>query len=200
MKSSADSRTTALDALRHQQADVADTRSDTLAGLVLECALAIAEPGAIVRPVAIAAEINRRKAEEQNIQVEELKKPMQSFVVGKIMKEVLEFPRAKRDKKGNRYELEKERVAELVRRYGMQSGDDATEQGGIPENPTPPTHPTLPTSLHRHPTPENQQLQLENEENVGGVGSVGSQEMLAGSGETPVLLDHDGDNDDLGTV
>ena len=156
--------------------------------------MAIAEPDEIVRPVAIAAEINRRKADEQNIQVEALKKPMHSFVVGKIMGGDLEFPRAKRDKKGNRYVLKKERVTELVRRYGMQPGDDATEQGGIPENPTPPTPPT---PLHQHPTPENQRLQLENEESVGGVGSVGSQGACAGSSETSVLMD---DGGDWGTV
>lgn len=111
-------------ALLEQQETIAADRSDGLPGAVFEAVLAIACVGDSVRPAAVSAELNRRQAESQGVEIERLPKTdhVSPGKVGFILKKVLELPRD-RDQGGTVYRVDNDRVLQLRKRFGVAADE-----------------------------------------------------------------------------
>lgn len=115
-------RARVVNALLEQQQTIAADRSDSFAGEVLEVALTVASIGDTVRPRDVSAALNKRRAEEQNLDdVGNLPKNQRvnPWKVGRILAKDLELPRQPKDNQGARYLLAPGRVRELCARFGV---------------------------------------------------------------------------------
>lgn len=157
-----DARARIINALREQQGAVAAERSETLAGEVLAVVLAVAASGDDIRPRHVAQTLNKNRADADGVEVDKLgKRRLTAELVGRVFRRDLELRRLSRDSIGVRYTLDAVRADELRKRFGVPSNGQ-------------PTQLTLPTPTPE-PTPEKPSLWPENGENVGCVGSVGSE-------------------------
>lgn len=114
-----DGRGRVIAALLEQQDNVAADRSDTLACLVFEAAMGIAQPGDTVFCGDVSNEVNRRRAAAEGVELDKLRKPTTSHRVGKVLRQDLEFTRGTRTPKGIPYRLSPERAAQLQVRFGV---------------------------------------------------------------------------------
>ena len=114
-----------VSALLEQQGSIAADRSDSLPGEVFDVLRNLYQPGDQVRAGAIAAEINRKRAEADGIEVEKLKFSISSHRVGRILAHELELRREDRDAKGIPYRLDPRRFDQLLRRFDPPTVESA---------------------------------------------------------------------------
>ncbi|MEE9296467.1 MAG: hypothetical protein V3W34_16105 [Phycisphaerae bacterium] len=146
---SKDQRDRIVTALREQQAWVASDRGDTLAGEVFAVVVETVEPEAVVRPSEVAAEISRRRAAAERVELEKLpdRRRVTPHKVGKLLRKDLELPPLPKDAAGARYRLDPLRLQQLCQRFG---------------HPVPETSPTSPTSSSPETSAEKPRLWPEN--------------------------------------
>jgi len=108
-----------VEALKSQQASVADGRADTLAGEVFDAITTIASVGDDVHPGDVSIEINKRWADRDGVEIRDLKKPATGHKVAWIIRTVLELPRVGKDSKGAKYRVDPSRMEQLAKRYGV---------------------------------------------------------------------------------
>ena len=154
-------------ALAGQQDDIAQSRSESWQGEVFGAILRLYLVGDIVRPSAVAHEVNRRRSEADGIDIGKLRFILTREKAGSIIRRDLAIPHdeQRRDADGVRYKLTEDRSRQLRLRFGHP----------LPE-PTQPTQPTQPTSepaQPTQPTSENRIGAIENAVNVSRVSRVG---------------------------
>jgi hypothetical protein len=113
-----ETRTRIVESLRNQQGAIAANHADSLPGEILAAAMAIAEVGDVVRPGAVASELNRKRADASGVELSKLRHSVTANKVGWVMRSELELPRD-RDKDGSTYRLAPARIAELAQRFGL---------------------------------------------------------------------------------
>lgn len=106
-------------ALTELQGNMADRRADTWSCEIFEAALATADPCGVVRPGAVAAEVNRRRSAADGIDIDRLgKRRLTAEKAGWTMKRQLEFIR-ERGRAGTTYRFTEDRRRELCLRFGI---------------------------------------------------------------------------------
>ncbi len=133
-----EARAVVVDALLQQQRRIASDRADSMAGEAFVSVLAVVDEAGVVRPNAVSADMNKRRAAAAGVEVDHLgKRAVNPWMVGRIIKGELELPKLKADRNGAKYELRDHRRAELVARLGI---DDA----GQTPHPQQTSHENLP--------------------------------------------------------
>lgn len=163
---SADTRSLIITALLKQQGDVAIDSGDSWAGEVFHVIVDLFRPGDTLYPGDIAADINRRRAIDEGVEVDKLRNKITAKGVGKAIRLELELPRHGRDSRGVKYKLDPNRLNDLTRRFGEQSQER-----------------TQSTQVHSTPKvhSENTLFDSENNDNVHGVDSVLTSEGVCTS-------------------